>query len=138
MDLFMTNNQGKFDRWLELAQYDLETAEAMYSTSRWLYVTYMCQQALEKLVKGLYTNFVDDDIPYIHNISKILKLFEDKLPVKISDAQYKFFNYLSAFYINARYELDKQKLSIILDKNKACNVLATTKEMFKWLLTLKQ
>jgi len=47
--------EEKYDYWLELAQYDLDTAAAMFSSGRWFYVIFMCQQAIEKLCKGLYT-----------------------------------------------------------------------------------
>ena len=33
--------------WVERAEYDLETAKAMLDTARYLYVAYMCQQAVE-------------------------------------------------------------------------------------------
>jgi HEPN domain-containing protein len=47
------NTQEKFDYWLDIAQYDLETEDAIFTAGRWLYVVFMCQQALEKLCKGL-------------------------------------------------------------------------------------
>jgi HEPN domain-containing protein len=49
----------KYEYWLEIAQYDLDTAEAMLNSRRWFYVVFMCQQAVEKLVKGLYILFID-------------------------------------------------------------------------------
>lgn len=33
--------------WLDLADYDLVTAEAMHQTGRWLYVAFMCHQVIE-------------------------------------------------------------------------------------------
>ena len=38
--------------WTDIANYDLETAEAMYETGRWLYVAFMCHQAIEKTLKA--------------------------------------------------------------------------------------
>ena len=35
---------NKYDYWFELAEYDLETAKAMLTTRRVLYVGFMCQQ----------------------------------------------------------------------------------------------
>jgi HEPN domain-containing protein len=55
--------QEKYAYWLDIAQYDLETANAMFDSGRWLYVVFMCQQALEKLAKGLYVLYIDDNIP---------------------------------------------------------------------------
>jgi len=45
--------QEKFEYWLETAEYDLETAGAMLNSGRWLYVIFMCQQAIERLNNGL-------------------------------------------------------------------------------------
>ena len=40
--------------WTNVSDYDLETAEAMYSTGRWLYVGFMCHQTLEKIFKAYW------------------------------------------------------------------------------------
>ena len=40
--------------WVEISEYDLKTAEAMLATARYLYVAFMCQQAIEKILKALY------------------------------------------------------------------------------------
>lgn len=36
------NNQEKLNYWKEIALYDLSTAEAMYTSKRYLYVSFMC------------------------------------------------------------------------------------------------
>lgn len=33
------------EQWLQRADYDVETAEAMYASARYIYVVFMCQQA---------------------------------------------------------------------------------------------
>jgi HEPN domain-containing protein len=48
------DDQEKYEYWLETAQYDLDTAKAMFESGRWLYAVFMCQQAVEKLSKALY------------------------------------------------------------------------------------
>lgn len=35
--------------WAELSDYDLETANAMLVSKRWLYVGFMCHQTIEKM-----------------------------------------------------------------------------------------
>ena len=129
--------QDKYDHWLDIAQYDLETADAMLSGGRWLYVVFMYQQAIEKLVKGLYTLYVDDNIPRIHNIKTIIERFEDKLLVIIKDEKYDFFDTLSAYYLNNRYPDFIQKLTLQITEKEANDILLKTKDMFTWLLTLK-
>jgi HEPN domain-containing protein len=129
--------QEKYEHWLDMAQYDLETASTMISGGRWLYVVFMCQQAIEKLVKGLYTLYIDDNFPRIHNIKAIFERFEDKLTVKIPENTIGFFDTLSAYYINNRYPDFINKLSFQIKKPEATQTLSRTKDVFSWLLTLK-
>jgi HEPN domain-containing protein len=129
--------EEKYEYWLDIAQYDLDSAEAMYTTGRWLYVVFMCQQAIEKLCKGLYTLYIDDNVPKIHDISAIILKFSDKLSVSIEDEKYQFFSRLSSFYLNNRYPELKTKLSSSVSKSDAELILKQAKEVFSWLLTLK-
>ncbi|MCC6444603.1 MAG: HEPN domain-containing protein [Armatimonadetes bacterium] len=39
--------------WLESARYDLETAEHMQKSGRYIYVVFMCHLAIEKTIKAL-------------------------------------------------------------------------------------
>jgi HEPN domain-containing protein len=132
----MTTND-KFDYWLDIAHYDLVTADAMFKAGRWLYVVFMCEQAIEKLCKGLYVLYKDDDVPRVHSISQIIKRFDDRLAVTITDEQYQFFNRLSSFYLEGRYPEYTQKLSALLNGEEAQDILNKTGEVFSWLLTLK-
>jgi HEPN domain-containing protein len=127
----------KFEYWHDIAQYDLETAQAMFAAGRWLYVVFLCQQAIEKLCKGLYLLFIDDDVPYIHDINSLITRFADKLSESIDDDKRLLFAKLSAFYLNNRYPEYKARLSTSLNREEAQNILYESKEAFKWLLTLK-
>jgi len=40
------NRLDKYEYWKDAAIYDLETAEAMLDSGRYLYVVFMCQQAI--------------------------------------------------------------------------------------------
>lgn len=46
----MTANMAtdKTAYWLDIADYDLDTAEALHNSGRWLYVAFMCHQVIEK------------------------------------------------------------------------------------------
>lgn len=45
--------EEKVAYWLDIADYDIDTAEAMYKTKRWLYVAFMCHQSIEKNTQSL-------------------------------------------------------------------------------------
>ena len=127
----------KYAYWLELSRYDLESANAMLATGRWFYVVFMCQQAIEKCCKGLYTLYLDDNVPRIHNIKTIFSRFKDKLQDTISEETSHFFDTLSAQYIAYRYPDFKNKPASCTSEKEAKFILEKTKEMFSWLMTLK-
>ena len=47
----MMNVDEKVEYWLDIASYDLKTAQAMLRTKRFLYVGFMCHQVIEKALK---------------------------------------------------------------------------------------
>jgi len=129
--------EEKYAYWLELAQYDLESADAMFATGRWFYVVFMCQQAIEKLCKGLYTLYLNDNIPKIHNIKQVFLCFEEKLNVTVEEDKYHLFDSLSAYYLTTRYPDFAKQANRQVNKKEAEFLLTKTKEVFSWLLTLK-
>jgi len=133
----MMTAEDKYEYWLDIAEYDLQTASSLCESKRWLYVLVMCQQAVEKLVKGLYILYVDDDVPRLHDITKLLERFEDKLPVSVPPDKYSLFDKLSLYYLGSRYPEYISKLSTQVKEPVADAILTETKEAFAWLLTLK-
>ncbi|MDR1328667.1 MAG: HEPN domain-containing protein [Oscillospiraceae bacterium] len=133
----MTTDE-KYEYWLEIAQYDLESADVMFGGGRWLYVLFMCQQAIEKLVKGLYTVYLGEIPPKTHNIALLVKRVAYKFPEVISDEHTALFDTLSKYYLNNRYPDYMSKLSEQTDKSETERVLIKSKEAFAWLLTMKR
>jgi HEPN domain-containing protein len=130
--------EEKYEYWRELAAYDLESASAMYSKGRWYYVAFMCQQSIEKLCKGLYTLYLNDNIPRIHNIKQIFMCFEAKLSINVVDEEkYSLFDTLSAYYLTSRYPDYNRQTRQQINKDEAKILLKKSKEVFSWLLTLK-
>jgi HEPN domain-containing protein len=64
--LYMTD---KVKYWVELSDYDLDTAEAMLASERFLYVGFMCHQATEKIFKAYYAGHHNSTPPYSHSLS---------------------------------------------------------------------
>ena len=131
-------SEEKYAYWLELATYDLESANAMFITGRWFYVVFMCQQAIEKLCKGLYNFSIDDNVPKVHNIRFILAKIETRLSVTVNSEIYNLADILSAYYLSNRYPDFIGQSNTKINKDKAENILEKTKEAFVWLQTLKK
>ena len=69
--------EEKFESWKEHADRDLDAACGMYESGRWFYVAFCCQQAVEKLAKGLYLLHLGENAPKIHNVKAIVSCFEE-------------------------------------------------------------
>lgn len=52
----------KYKEWLRQADYDMETAEAMFESGRYIYAVFMCHLSLEKALKGLYFSLPDSRV----------------------------------------------------------------------------
>ena len=58
----------KYQYWTMLADYDMETARVLIEGKRWVYVAFMCHQALERQLKGMYVYYMDKEAPKSHNL----------------------------------------------------------------------
>jgi len=85
------------EEWFKLALYDLETAKAMLETGRYRYVPFMCQQAIEKALKGIISEKMNP--PRIHNLVRLSNL----AGVKLSPEETLMLDKISSLYIRIRY-----------------------------------
>lgn len=69
-----SNNTTTINNWIKIAEYDLATAKAMYETRRYIYVVFMCEQCIEKLLKALFVKQEGDSPPYTHNLIRLVEL----------------------------------------------------------------
>lgn len=54
---------NKVKYWIDLSDYDLETAEAMLTSKRYLYVGFMSHQTIENAFKAYYTRIKSETAP---------------------------------------------------------------------------
>jgi len=124
-------NEKTIENWIKLSEYDLKTADAMLQTGRYLYVAYMCQQSVEKLLKAIFVRKNSETPPYIHNLPRLSVLcgIQDNIPEMFSD----FILELNTYYIESRYTEDLEELSFLINKEKAGNIYKITKDLILWL-----
>lgn len=58
------------EQWIERAEYDLETAISLLKGKRYLYVAFMCQQSIEKMLKA-YIASLGKNPPLVHNLLRL-------------------------------------------------------------------
>jgi HEPN domain-containing protein len=126
----MMTKEEKISYWVELSDYDLETAEAMFETKRYLYVAFMCHQVIEKIFKACYSKLKEETPPFVHDLTLIVEragFFE-----MLDNEQIEFIEQISPLNIRARYPDYKKELVQKLTKTVCEDLMSKTKELQQW------
>jgi HEPN domain-containing protein len=94
--------------WLSQSEYDLETAQAMLDSGRYIYAVFMCHMAVEKALKALVVKRTGDAPPRTHNLVQLVGLASPNL----TPDEVKFLTRLSSAGVSTRYP---EELSKALD-----------------------
>ena len=123
----------KVDYWLDIAQYDLETAKVMLDGKRYLYVGFMCHQTIEKALKGCIWALTGKEPEYTHALARLVRSagLTDELPEQLSG----LIDVLEPLNIEARYPTHKEKLMQSLTHERSKEILDQTKELYGWIKT---
>jgi HEPN domain-containing protein len=124
-------SQKIIDNWLSLAEYDLTTAQDMLKAKRYLYVAFMCQQSIEKVLKACYVKHHAATPPYTHNLLRLIK--ELNFKGEMGDEMMGAIEELNSYYIESRYTEDIEELTRQFTEAKAKSILESTEEIFKWI-----
>ena len=122
------NNKTQY--WLDLAEYDIETARAMLQTGRYIYVGFICHQTIEKVLKAVIAK---NDIlpPKIHGLMKLAQLAD--IYETMNDNQKDLLDTLDPLNIAARYPEQKDKLSSALTSERCKIILKETEDLLCWI-----
>lgn len=118
--------QESVKEWFEISEYDLQSAEAMFSTGRYLYVAFMSQQAIEKILKAIYIKKNNELPPRTHNLIYLVDVLKLVMDV---DAMATL-SRLNQYYIQGRYPGERMQLAKDMDNAKAKELLDNTKEIW--------
>lgn len=117
--------------WMELSAYDLDTAEAMMRTGRYLYVGFMCHQSIEKALKAHYQQYRREIPPRTHNL--LVLASATGLLARMTDEQTDLLTELEPLAVEARYPEHKERLCQLLDQPMSASLLARSEEMRRWI-----
>lgn len=107
----------------------MKTAQAMFNSKRYIYAVFMCHLSIEKALKGLYSQTLDEVPPKTHNLIYLVEKIKLELPEKLYD----FVFTLNGLSVPTRYPDDLQKLLKDYNKSKTGKVLDQGRETLKWL-----
>ena len=123
---------GNYKYWLEMAQYDFDTAIAMLKTKRFLYVGFMLHQTIEKAFKAYYVYLKKEVPPFTHNLLKLSQNggFYNHIP----EAMTSIIDMLEPLNVEARYPSKKDRIFEELTKERCEILLTETEELYKWIV----
>jgi len=123
--------EEKITYWVELSDYDLETAEAMFETKRYLYVAFMCHQVIEKIFKAYYSKLKEETPPYTHKLVYLARHggFYDLF----NEEQIDFVLEIESFNIETRYPEYKERLIRRLTPSYCERLITRTKKLHQWI-----
>lgn len=122
------NDKAKY--WLELADYDIETARVMLQTGRYLYVGFMCHQTTEKAFKAVIAGH-NAMPPKIHGLMKLAQL--GKVYDAMNDEQKDLLDTLDPLNVATRYPEQKAKLASMLTVERCKTILGETDDLLCWI-----
>ena len=115
--------------WIALTDYDLETAQHMLATGRYLYVIFLCHLALEKILKA-HVAEVTQSLPIkTHDLIYLVK----KSELELSQQHLDFVGKINTASIPTRYPEDLQRSLKEYPKAVAEDYLNQSMELIQWL-----
>jgi len=117
--------------WFAQSDYDMDTAEFMFSGGRYFYAVFMCHLSIEKALKGLYSHKLKEATPKNHNLIYLV----EKLGLDISNDLYTFIFTINRISVPTRYPDNLKRALEDYSKEKTGEILQKSKVLLEWLKT---
>lgn len=123
--------QDKVKYWVELADYDFDTAQAMLETKRFLYVGFMCHHVIEKALKAYWSKVLEEPPLKIHHLSRLAA--KSGLTDELSEEQLDFIDSLEPLNIEVRSPSYKDRLMKTLTEERCKELVKQKDELRLWI-----
>ena len=104
----------------------------MLQSERYLYVVFCCQQAVEKMIKGVIAKVTGTAPPRIHNLMQLAR----RAGLEPDAEQAVLMRELSEYYVETRYPEEIEPVSSAAWQEIAQDALQRTEEMVRWLSSM--
>lgn len=118
-----------YREWLKQAEYDMETADLMFSGGRFFYAVFMCHLAIEKALKGLYQKKFQKMPEKTHN----LIFFLEQLQISPPEPVGKFIVRLNEASVATRYPESLAIISKNYSQKIAGAIINESREALIWI-----
>jgi HEPN domain-containing protein len=117
--------------WLEMAEYDFETARVMLAGKRFLYVGFMCHQTIEKILKAFYVSRLQETPPHTHNLTYLAQ--QTGVYDTMSENPKSTLDILEPLNVEARYPTQKEKLMKTLNQERCEDIFKKAEGLYQWI-----
>lgn len=117
--------------WIDIAEYDMETAKVMLEGKRFLYVGFMCHQVIEKILKGYYVFIKNENPPYTHNLTYLA--MQSRIYEKMTEEQKDVIDMIDPLNVEARYPSHKENLMQTLNYERCKEIVQKTEVLYQWI-----
>jgi len=115
--------------WSKQAEYDMETAEAMLDSARYIYCVFMCHLSIEKALKALYANKLGKNPSKTHSLVYLAQSIQLDLPEQTKE----FLEILDDVSVPTRYPEELEKLIKEYSKDRTKNILDRSRKALRCL-----
>ena len=121
------------DEWFLQAEYDIDTADAMFKSGRYMYAVFMSHLCIEKALKGLYAKTLCKDAPKTHNLLYLIELIDAKEDFMIPNEFEDFFKILNEKSVPTRYPDMLVDILKEFNKTNTKQFISKGKKVLKWI-----
>ena len=119
-------------KWVRLARRDIESSRILLEAGDVDNARFLCQQAVEKALKALVQERMDDPPPKIHSLMKLSQL--SGLWGSFSDGQRGLVLEVDPHVVTGRYGLSGVRGTESVGEKEASRLIASSRELIGWLL----
>lgn len=121
---------GNSEEWFRQAQYDLGTAESLFTSGRYPPVLFFCHLSLEKALKARYIEKFNDVPEKTHSLVLLVELLEIDLPESLVDSLL----VINRLGVTGRYPHNLEKMLEQYTEVQTRKILNETREILSWLM----
>lgn len=114
---------------MKQAEYDLDTARAMFDSGRYIYCVFMSHLSIEKALKAIFIKDIGKYPPKVHSLVYLVKNAKIELTRDLKE----FVESLDEVSILTRYPNELDKILKDFGKERTQKILAQTQEIIQWL-----
>lgn len=122
---------SKYKEWLRQADYDMDTADVMFKSGRYIYAVFMCHLSVEKALKGLHNKNSEETPPKTHNLLYLLQRIGRRPGRELEN----FITKLNTASVATRYPDELAKIQAAYTKEISEEIIKQSKEVLQWVKT---